>query len=570
MSSIIKLSITLFIYLSLSLVGVCQSAEIKQLASQMEANPNHESVVNTIIDKLRDNNTSFDNRLALQTVLVHKLIALQKWDTCIAYCQQQIQEAHQSKNPPAEAKFYMLLGNTYYNILKKDKSLEYWLKAIEISKKNNIGEVLEHCTHNVGVYYLENSQFGPAEKYLLQSVEQSKKNNTFFAEGGNRHMRLLATLYSLKKEFAKAAALYIQVIDSCRAIKDSDNLREALSFYSELLKNQKKFTPALQASAEAVRIDSLRKTQDMTLTTMRFHAYNLYAAGDYKKAYETMARINDSSQQMYNFSISSKISEAEAKFKNSELRHEKELELLKARKEKQIYLLVFLGLLSTAGFGIYQFYRQKNLKQKIAMQRQVQEEKERLSRDIHDSLGSQMSLLSNNIESLDINYARNQNIDPNISQIKESSKQLLQTLRGTIWILNKEQITVQDFFDKLVDYAHRYLQASSRISLEVEENIEGEKILQGKEVMHLFRIAQEAIANAVKYSQAKKLSLCGNLENNRFTVKVADDGIGFDRQQITGDQHFGLKNMQQRAAEINAVVNIESAPEKGTAVEVTI
>lgn len=91
------------------------------------------------------------------------------------------------------------------------------------------------------------------------------------------------------------------------------------------------------------------------------------------------------------------------------------------------------------------YLSKKKHKAKIQMQLQMQEEKERLSRDLHDNLGSQMALLSNNVESLDINYRKQTGIDENIDRVKGTAKQLLQTLRETIWILNKEQVTAEDF-----------------------------------------------------------------------------------------------------------------------------
>lgn len=556
--------IILGVLVSLAVFANGQLATTKLLCEKLEARSDHREVIDIISNKIKQEQLPVADILALQTVIVHKLIALQKWDTCIAYCQQQISKAHKNNSPEAEARFYMLLGNTYYNILKKDKSLEYWLKAIEISEKNNTGETLEHCMHNVGVYYLENNDKENAERYLLRSIDISRKNNTLRSNGGNLHMRLLATLYSQQKKYGQSEDLYKQVIATCRAISDSDNLKEALSFYSETLKQQKKYDKALEASRESVVIDSIRKKQDITLTTLRMHAYNLYAAGKYKDAYNIMLRINDSSQRMYQFDVTSKMSEAEAKFRNNETQHDKDLAILKATKEKQLYLMAFLGLLGTTGYVIYSYYRRKNLKQKLQMSRQVQDEKERLSRDLHDSLGSQMALLSNHVETLNANYSKNLGIEEDISKVKESSKELLQTLRGTIWILNKDEVSAQDFFDKMVDYAHRYLQASQKIKLEIVEEFGEEKMLNGNAVLQLYRICQEAITNAVKYAQSNVLILSGVVHNGKFILSIEDKGIGFDSNNISGDEHFGLSNMRRRATDIGAEISIDSVSGKGT------
>ena len=199
------------------------------------------------------------------------------------------------------------------------------------------------------------------------------------------------------------------------------------------------------------------------------------------------------------------------------------------------------------------------------MQLQMQEEKERLSRDLHDNLGSQMALLSNHVESLDINYRKQTGIDENIDRVKGTSKQLLQTLRETIWILNREQITAEDFFDKLVDYTHRFLQSNPEIKLQVTENFSGSKELNSNEALQLFRICQEAITNSCKYAGSKMLELHGNTAQNIFTICIKDFGKGFDTQTINEEGHYGLRNMQKRAASVNAELQITAAVDNGAA-----
>lgn len=206
----------------------------------------------------------------------------------------------------------------------------------------------------------------------------------------------------------------------------------------------------------------------------------------------------------------------------------------------------------------------------LKMKQQVQDEKERLSRDLHDNLGSQMALLSNNVEHLDINYKKQQGLHENIEKVKGASRQLLQTLRETIWILNKEQVTAQEFFDKLVDYTHRYLQSYRSIQLAVSEKFSGNTLLHSNEALQLFRICQEAISNACKYSGSDTIILNGTASQNKFELIVADHGKGFDLNNIQEEGHYGLKNMQKRAQNINAVLEIESVLGKGVSVSIEL
>jgi signal transduction histidine kinase len=337
-----------------------------------------------------------------------------------------------------------------------------------------------------------------------------------------------------------------------------------------VLIKKKDFKKALQTSENAVAISRKTNAIDMICTSLTLHAKNLHDAGNDKEAYQYESELNSLIATRFNGDLNSKISEAEAKFKTTEIQHEKDLASVKAKKEKQIYLLSFVTVLSITGFVFYYLYQKRNVKQKIQMQLQVQEEKERLSRDLHDNLGSQMALLSNNIENLDTSFRKHLNIDDNIEKLKGTSKQLLQTLREAIWILNKEQVTAQEFFDKLVDYAHRYIQSYPGTQLQVKENFLLPKQLNSNEALQLFRICQEAIANACKYAGSSSLLLQGDTQHVFFEIIIQDFGKGFDVNKINHEGHYGLKNMQQRAKSVNAKLAITAVAGKGTAIAIKI
>jgi signal transduction histidine kinase len=181
-----------------------------------------------------------------------------------------------------------------------------------------------------------------------------------------------------------------------------------------------------------------------------------------------------------------------------------------------------------------------------------------------------MALLSNNIESLEINFKKQQLSDDSIEKVKNTSKQLLQTLREAIWILNKEQVAAQEFFDKLIDYTQRYLQSYPQMQLQVKEKFTGKRVLNSNEALQLFRICQEAVTNACKYSASESLLLHGVVTGNYFIVTIQDFGKGFDSEEVSKSGHYGLKNMRQRAATIAATIKIEAAVTKGVSITVTI
>lgn len=561
----------LLVFLFSAMISFAQSESIRQLAEQLENNSDHGAVIKQAKELLKNRKLITDDRLAIQTVLVHKYQELQQWDTCLNYCQQQVAEAHSQNNVLAEAKFYKLIGNTYYHIPDKDKAIDYWNKCIAISKESGFNDLLEQCYHNIGSVYLERSEhLNQAEDYFKKSIALSIENKTSETALGRLHTRLLATLYERTNRIPEATGIYLDIIKKSRVLKDSSNLAESLMFCSELFRNQKKYPEAIQFSAEALAISRKFNRLDMVRTALDFHSRNLFASGNYKEAYELKDELGQVLEQRYKNDLNAKLAEAEAKFKTAETEHEKSLAIIKARKEKQIYVVAFAGLILLLTAIFYALYQRRNAKQKLAVQQQLQNEKERLSRDLHDNLGSQMALLSNNIENLDTSLRKQKPVEADMEKIKATSKQLLQTLRETIWILNQEHLTAQDFFDKLVDYTHRYLQSYPNRQLNIQEEFSEPYGLNSEQALQLFRICQEAVTNACKYSGSEILFLKGAGTKNGFTVAIIDKGIGYDLDKMYEEEHYGLKNMRQRAASIKAVLKINSSAGKGMEVSVSI
>jgi signal transduction histidine kinase len=85
----------------------------------------------------------------------------------------------------------------------------------------------------------------------------------------------------------------------------------------------------------------------------------------------------------------------------------------------------------------------------------------------------------------------------------------------------------------------------------------------------LYRIAVEAMNNAVKHARATRISLRLHAQGGIITLEVHDDGVGFDPQgEYPG--HLGLRSMRERAAQIGAALEIESAPGRGAQVQVRV
>ena len=97
-----------------------------------------------------------------------------------------------------------------------------------------------------------------------------------------------------------------------------------------------------------------------------------------------------------------------------------------------------------------------------------------------------------------------------------------------------------------------------------------DKRLNAEEEVGLFRIAQEALANAMKHSRASKATVeFGRTEAGILKMSIADDGIGFDAK-AKSSSGTGLPSMRERARSIGAELQIISEPENGTRISVSV
>jgi len=96
--------------------------------------------------------------------------------------------------------------------------------------------------------------------------------------------------------------------------------------------------------------------------------------------------------------------------------------------------------------------------------------------------------------------------------------------------------------------------------------------LGGRQEQHLLRLAQEAVANAARHAQARKIEVRLTHLPREVRLEVRDDGDGFDCANVLGtsEGHFGLQGMAERAEKIGGVFRIESAPGAGTGIVVTV
>lgn len=239
---------------------------------------------------------------------------------------------------------------------------------------------------------------------------------------------------------------------------------------------------------------------------------------------------------------------------------------------RMLLIILFVALLV---FVMLQINRYNTRKQRrlAEIQKKLQDERERISRDLHDNVGAQLSFINSNIDWI-INPVKVNTEDEKrkrLLEINNTAQHVISNLRETIWALNKESIEVEDLSDRLKAFFQKQMQFNPEISLVFKEEIMMNVTFSPSAALHIFRIGQEIANNCLKYAKASKVEveITTTLEGT-FLLSIADNGKGFDPLQIDEHVHYGLENMKARAKEIGGNINIQSGISKGTTINLTV
>ncbi len=226
--------------------------------------------------------------------------------------------------------------------------------------------------------------------------------------------------------------------------------------------------------------------------------------------------------------------------------------------------LLAIGLFAFVAWS-YNRQKMRTLKQQLFVQQEMQKERERISRDLHDNIGAYSTSMIASTESLEQMVKGNESKEL-IFYLKENARNIMATIRETIWLLNSANLTVSGFTEGFINYCTNILRNYEGIEIEFKEDIANNKKLSPAVAINLLRILQEAIQNTVKHASATKIN-CYIKSNDRISIAITDNGQGFDT--TAARRGNGLKNMKYRAGEINYELATDSNPGSGTQITLT-
>ena len=200
----------------------------------------------------------------------------------------------------------------------------------------------------------------------------------------------------------------------------------------------------------------------------------------------------------------------------------------------------------------------------------IVEERQRLARDLHDSVTQALygMTLHAKVASLLLSSGQVDLVADHVREMQDAAQEALGEMRLLIFELRPPVLE-----EGLVSALQARLEAvESRAGLKTEFNFEGEIRLPPEIEEGLYRIAQEALNNALKHAQAHGITVSlRHVPHQRIVVlEIADDGMGFDPAVARDQGGMGLRGMEERAAQFGGQLTIQSRPGAGTSVRVEV
>lgn len=516
-------------------------------------------------------------------------------------------------NPDELIYIHSTIATCHYYTSSYEKALESHFKALKICEENKALDCLPGVFNNISVVYMGTGDWEKAQAYTSKALDQSVAANNSFER--SRAIGNMAIIFAEQGDFDKSEEwflkdleIYLEIGDSISAAKNYNNLGrlnemqeqyyESLLYYQkglDLAKSQNDIQSmalgyqnvgwlehkngdnkkALEyfdlGMAMTKKLGNRDKLRDAYLNLSDFYS----AIDKPKEALEYFISYHDLNDSIVGEERLKAISELEIKFETQQ----KENELLKLSKQKQEGELViakqnrkmrqlYIGLGALALIGVLGFvlFRQRlqNKKQHeliLAISETQTEERKRIAQDLHDSIGGSLALTKSKFE-----MAKRKMETP--SPEMESALTTLEQTTNQVRQISHNLMPGELVRFGLVAAINTLLENLNQDELNAQFlSNQGEERLEPLKEIQLYRIVQEALQNVLKHASAKNLFIQLNKHKEHLVLMIEDDGQGIVYSTKEG---IGLKNIKQRVQLLKGIFTIDSAPDRGTILNIQI
>lgn len=485
----------------------------------------------------------------------------QQMDSAIYYFRESNQYAQNSKKP--ETKFISLvdMAMVYHSQKDRPNALKYMEEALAYGKQINRHQLYRY-TRVAAMFAGYTGDEEKMNKYYAESYQQALEAKD---KGALRDWNSSQSFYykNVKNDPAKAYPF----LENFHAYKDSILNETSKKNFHEL--EVKYETEKKEAEIERLAIDTKIKNLEIEKKNALLKG-NLIEAEQKQKEIEILVKtreINDLKISQQNEFL--KMSEAQIKtLEQQKTIAEQENELKERRIQNQnltrnLGIASFLVVLISIAFLVNRILLKKKIEQKNLIIR----ERNRISSELHDEVGSTLTAI--NLISHSAIKGLNQEESKTkiqIEKIKENTQSVMENISDIVWSMNPDNDNFKQIIVRMKEFAVNILETNKiDYQFKMDDSLNEVKFSPEKR-RDFYLIFKEALNNLSKYSQADFAKISIQKNAHEIQMKIQDNGKGFDLNSAKSGN--GLKNMKTRTQNHKGKFEINSN-ENGTQIHVS-
>jgi len=461
------------------------------------------------------------------------------------------------------------IGLIHVELSQVPKGLYWFRKALGHYKAANDDYTINDVYSNMGQAFDRKEKLDSARYYINKSIEGYRKTGNKYGLAISLN-NLGLVMYELQGPeaaipwYEESGALARELGNEYSFVSASYNLSNA---YRDSKRLDDQFEMLLQAYPLLGKIDS----DELGYKVCYELAMCYFRKGNYPEGKALMKQYETFHRDYYKEVLGKNVLETEQRFAVKEQKQQSAFRFKQqenARFQDNLIWTTSLTVLILLVFLAFFIIRKGNLQKELASQKAIfdatMEERKRISYDLHDHVGSQLSYVVNNLELIRHTEQDNDRINRTFIM----SQAAMSSLRDTVWALHTEELTIASLAQRMENVARKTIENTEGIQLEMNVDPELSGILPAQVTMHVMRIFQEAVHNVVKHAKATLLTVTVSESDEQWHVAVADNGIGMDSGN-SKPFHYGLQSMQERSAKIGGKLSVNSTLGNGTEILLT-
>ncbi|MDX1936118.1 MAG: histidine kinase [Flavihumibacter sp.] len=501
-----------------------------------------------------------------------------------------LDEAEIENDIVAQAYVLNYTGATYYNLNQLKEARLFWMRGLQLTEQNrneDLNEIEATIYSNLCLYYgaLVNIQRTKNIEdsllfYINKSVAYSKRHNVFWILASSLTMR--GSYYGYKGKIELADTDFKEAISIRSKMGDPLYISNDLINMGQFYYSTKQYSKCIEVLQRVLDINAKNHIVESNNHTLTLLSAAYKTTGDYKSYSQTLERFIIAADSAGRINAAEKIAEIQTRYevqKKEALIAKQQLDLFKQNVLLVSVTIILLLLLTVAYYTFTSYKKRQKLKMDAALLaekkqgeeavKEAQEaERKRIAAELHDNMGVHATAILHNTSLLQFTDNANSEV---VNNLQKTAKEMLVNLRETLWVMKRTDIAAMDLWLRIISFSKQMGRNYNRVRITVEGEAPAEKVIPSAKALNIILLLQEAINNAVKHAAATSIIVSSSIQNGKWVINVTDNGKGFNvEQELAGKEKYGLKNMQQRAAEGGFSYYINTIEGDGTSVALAL